>query len=382
MKRRYLLVAALALGLTSLAADASAQQRLDPRKNNPVFAGYLEVAFTNAARGLTGAKSPAAYNVINYSFCTPSPVGSANITLQSSAAFATRQDLINDVKAVIAQGGIAQCSLGGANSDVLLDTPQKIGTFVSSLNALYDEVPFNGIDIDLEGASFRLDANDRDFRNPTTPALKNFITALRMFVDARKAKDPGFYLTMAPETFFVQAGLQKYGPTDIGIPAGAALPIIEAFRNDLGAIYVQNYNSGAMLGLDKVAYSTATVEFLVSQQELLLQGFPVGGTPFVFQPLKEQQVAIGLPANQQSAGSGFASPQIVMQALSYLTKGQAAKSGTYTLVKASGYPNFGGIMAFSINQDVGNSGSGFSNALGPFLKTLRSGASTTAEVAR
>jgi chitinase len=132
-----------------------------------------------------------------------------------------------------------------------------------------------------------------------------------------------------------------------------------------------------VFGLDNVVYATGGTDFIVAIPEILLQGFPVAGGPRMFRPLKESQVAIGLPATQNSAGSGFVPATTVIQALKYLTQGTAAKTGTYTLAKPAGYPNFGGVMAFSINQDVSQNNA-FNGPIGQFLGTLRKGTSTVA----
>jgi chitinase len=301
-----------------------------------------------------------------------------NIVLPlASRLYANDQEYIDDINAFKRQGGVVQCSLGGADSNIVLTTPQKISSFVSSLNALYAKYGFNGIDIDLEGASFKLDPGDQDPANPTTPQVKNFITALQMFVDTQDAKNgKRFFLTMAPETFFVQRGLRIYGKTDGGPPAGAALPFIEAFRDRLDVLYTQLYNTPGEFGLDGVVYLGATPDFLVSQSEVLLRGFNVGMTPRLFKALRPDQVALGLLANTRS-GSGFQPPSMVIQALRYITQGSSAAVGAYKLQKPEGYPDFRGVMTFSVNQDVSDGGA-FSTPVGQFLNTLRSTPSVAA----
>jgi len=61
-------------------------------------------------------------------------------------------------------------------------------------------------------------------------------------------------------------------------------------------------------------------------------------------------VAIGLPSSPQAAGSGYAPPAEVMKALNYLARGQSY-GGRYVLRRAGGYPNFRGVMTFSINWE-------------------------------
>jgi chitinase len=207
-------------------------------------------------------------------------------------------------------------SIGGANGHVELPTETDRHNFINSVSNLINQYGFNGLDIDFEGSSVRLGPGEVDFRNPTTPKIVNLISALRTISDRFGS---GFILSMAPETFFVQVGFQTYGGS-----AGAYLPVIHAVRDKLTYIHVQHYNTGSVLGLDGVAYSSATADFHVAMAEMLLQGFPVGGNPNSFFPaLRPDQVAIGLPAAPPAAGSGFTSPAEVQRALNYLILGRS-----------------------------------------------------------
>ena len=147
------------------------------------------------------------------------------------------------IQAKQAQGKKVLLSIGGQNGEVQLTTTAARDTFVSSVSAIIDRYGLNGLDIDFEGQSLRLNAGDSDFRSPTTPMIVNLISALKTL----KARyGAGFVLTMAPETFFVQLGYQFYGGTCSGCDtrAGAFLPVIYAMRNDLTVLHVQDYNSG------------------------------------------------------------------------------------------------------------------------------------------
>lgn len=219
----------------------------------------------------------------------------------------------------------------------------------------------NGIDVDFEGSSVTLNGGDLDFRNPTTPKIINLISALRT-LKSRFGAD--FILSMAPETFYVQVGFQVYGGA-----AGAYLPVIHGVRDILDFIHVQHYNTGTVLGLDGVAYASATADFQVAMAEMLMTGFAVGGNPDrFFAALREDQVMIGLPASPQAAGSGYTPPAEIAKAINYLVRGQSY-GGRYVLRRASGYPNFRGVMTFSINWDRFN-GFVFSSGVRPLLNGL------------
>ena len=56
-------------------------------------------------------------------------------------------------------------------------------------------------------------------------------------------------------------------------------------RDILNFIHVQHYNAGTVLGLDGVAYASATAYIQVAMAEMLMVGFPVAGNPDRFFPI-------------------------------------------------------------------------------------------------
>ena len=225
------------------------------------------------------------------------------------------------------------------------DVLAKRDAFVRSASAIIDKYGLDGLDVDFEGHSLSLNANDTDFRAPTTPVIVNLIQALRTLKARYGAK---FVLTMAPETFFVQVGYQHYGGSGGADPrAGAYLPVIHALRDDLTLLHVQHYNSGPIMGLDNQYHFMGGSDFHVSMADMVLAGFPVrGDATKVFPGLRQDQVAIGLPASV-NAGNGFTSVAEVHKALDCLMKG--ANCGPYK-PKAT-YPNLRGLMTWSVNWD-------------------------------
>ena len=117
----------------------------------------------------------------------------------------------------------------------------------------------------------------------------------------------------------VQGGYRTYGG-----PWGAYLPVIYALRNELDYIHVQHYNSGSMVALDGMSYTQGTADFQVAMAEMLLRGFPVGNNPdSVFPPLRQDQIAIGIPACSNAAGGGYINTTEMEKALDYIIKGQS-----------------------------------------------------------
>ncbi|MFB7785555.1 chitinase [Streptomyces vinaceus] len=314
--------------------------------------GYLHTSFANGSGYVRMADVPASWDVINLAFGEPTSVTSGDIrfslcpvaacpNVESAAEFKAA------VKAKQAAGKKVLISIGGQNGQVQLATTAARDTFVTSVSKIIDEYGLDGLDIDFEGHSLSLATGDTDFRAPTTPVIVNLISAVKTL----KAKyGPGFVLTMAPETFFVQLGYQYYGSGPWGGQdprAGAYLPVIHALRDDLTLLHVQDYNSGSIMGLDNQYHSMGGADFHIAMTDMLLTGFPVAGdTGRVFPPLRPDQVAIGLPATT-NAGNGHTPPAEVNKALDCLTK--KTNCGTYQTHGT--WPALRGLMTWSVNWD-------------------------------
>ncbi|MGT2530734.1 chitinase [Streptomyces nojiriensis] len=314
--------------------------------------GYLHASFANGSGYVRMADVPDSWDVIDLAFGEPTSVTSGDIRFrlcpvtecpnaESEAEFKAA------IKAKRAAGKKVLISIGGQNGQVQLGTTAARDAFVSSVGKIIDEYGLDGLDIDFEGHSLSLATGDTDFRAPTTPGIVNLISAVKTL----KAKyGPGFVLTMAPETFFVQLGYQYYGSGPWGGQdprAGAYLPVIHALRDDLTLLHVQDYNSGPIMGLDNQYHSMGGADFHIAMTDMLLTGFPVAGnTARVFPPLRPDQIAIGLPATP-NAGNGHTPPAEVNKALDCLTK--KTNCGGYQTHGT--WPALRGLMTWSINWD-------------------------------
>ncbi|MFG3156213.1 chitinase [Streptomyces sp. NPDC048219] len=314
--------------------------------------GYLHASFANGSGYTRMADVPDSWDVIDLALGEPTSVTSGDIrftrcpvtecpNVESDAEFKAA------IKAKQAAGKKVLISIGGQNGQVQLSTTGARDLFVSSVSKIIDEYGLDGLDIDFEGHSLSLNADDTDFRNPRTPVIVNLISALKTL----KAKyGDGFVLTMAPETFFVQNGYQFYGTGKWGGQdprCGAYLPVIHALRDDLTLLHVQDYNSGPVMGLDNQYHSMGGADFHIAMTDMLLTGFPVAGDANnVFPPLRPDQVAIGMPAST-NAGNGHVSPAEVTKTLNCLTRktdcGSYATHGTW--------PGLRGLMTWSVNWD-------------------------------
>ncbi|WP_434442911.1 chitinase [Lentzea sp. E54] len=321
-----------------------------PRK---VLVGYLHASFANGSGYIRMRDVPDEWDVINLSFAEPTSATSGELRFTQCPVaecpnVESEAEFIAGIRAQQQKGKKVLISIGGQNGQVRLETTAARDAFVRSASAIIDRYGLNGLDVDFEGHSLSLNAGDTDFRNPTTPVVVNLISALRSLKSRYGA---GFVLTMAPETFFVQVGYQFYGGAGGGdARTGAYLPVIEAMRDDLTLLHVQHYNSGPVMGLDNQYHFMGGSDFHIAMADMVLAGFPVrGDTSKVFAPLRQEQVAIGLPA-AVPAGNGFTSVADVHTTLNCLTKGTGC--GSYQ--PKGVYPNLRGLMTWSINWDKFN----------------------------
>jgi len=347
------------------ATTAGCQQADLPRH---ALIGYLHASFANGSGYVRMADVPAAWDIVNLAFGEPTSVTSGDIRFTQCPVaecpnVESEADFIAAIRAKQAQGKKVLISIGGANGQVQLTTTAARDKFVQSVAAIIDKYGLDGLDIDFEGHSLYLNAGDTDFRNPTTPVIVNLISALRS-LKSRYGGD--FVLTMAPETFFVQVGYQFYGGGGGGDNrTGSYLPVIHALRDALTVLHVQDYNSGPVMGLDNQYHNMGGADFHIAMTDMVKAGFPVANTGQTFPGLREDQIAVGLPA-AVSAGNGYTAPGVVQQAVNCLVRNQSC--GGYTL-RGGASPAFRGLMTWSINWDRYYNWE-FQNSHEPFLNGL------------
>ncbi|MGP3954799.1 chitinase [Nonomuraea sp. 3N208] len=335
-----------------------------------VLVGYLHASFANGSGYIRMSDVPNEWDVINLAFGEPTSVTSGDIRFRQCPAaecpnVEPEADFIAAIRAKQAQGKKVLISIGGQNGQVQLTTTAARDKFVASVSAIIDRYGLDGLDIDFEGHSLYLNPGDTNLASPTTPVIVNLISALKSL---KGRYGSTFVLTMAPETFFVQLGYQFYGPGPNGTAdnrSASYLPVIHAMRSDLTLLHVQDYNSGAIMGLDNQYHFIGGHDFHVAMTDMLLAGFPIMGNPAnVFPPLRQDQVAIGLPASV-NAGNGFTTVSEVQKAFDCLAKG--SNCGTYR--PRGVYPGLRGLMTWSINWDKHN-GSEFSRSHRAYLNAL------------
>lgn len=318
---------------------AAAQEQAQPLCNK-VIVGYWH-SFDNKISTVVKLRNvPCHYNVINLSFFEGASPSDPTVVFRLDTLIESEAELINDIKICKARGQKVMASIGGANGAIHLPDEAAKNKFVNSLSLLIDKFGIEGLDIDIEGGAVVLAGGDNDYKNPTTPVIKNLISAMKTI----KAKyGSNFWITAAPEVAYVQGGITAYASI-----WGAYLPIIHGLRNELNFLQVQYYNAGGNAASDGNTYNQATADFIVAMNDMLLSGFKIGNGQ-TFEPLREDQVAFGLPSTTGAApAGGYLALAEVTKALNYLTKGTSF-GGKYKLTKS--FPNLRGIMTWSVNWD-------------------------------
>ncbi len=279
------------------------------------------------------------YNIIAVAFAVPSSGTNWNMTFAPEGMSAA--DFKGKIDSMHLRGKKVLISVGGANHPIYLTDTLKRNTFVSTMMSIISFYGFDGVDLDVEGTS--LTVSGGTIASPVDAKVINMISAIKKIMDHyRNQFGKKMMLTMAPETAFVQGGMSAYS----GI-WGAYLPVIHALRDSIDIMHVQLYNSGSMYGIDGNIYFQGTVDFILSQTEAVIQGFNTAGGYFA--GLRQDQVAVGLPACPSAAGGGYILPDSLKAAINYL-RGISPKPARYTKIGA--YPNLRGMMDWSINWDA------------------------------
>jgi len=288
------------------------------------------------------------YNVICLSFFEANG-GDGNYTnnVVGNLTFPERYNsfVLADIPVVQAQGRKVLMSIGGAHGSFKLNSATDVTTFVDKVKAVIQTYKVDGIDIDLEQNVYLNQSGT--ISNPSAHTA-NLISGIRQLLTwYQTTYDKKMILTMVPETAYVTGGLSQYQTDTYGV---AYLPIIEALRNDIDLLMVQLYNAGENVGLNGVAYTDGTADYIISQTEAIIKGFTCKSSRGTYSGLPASKVAVTLPAKLSAAGSGYTAPATVKSAINYLLTG-IGKPGSYTLVTPGGYPDLRGMATWSINED-------------------------------
>jgi chitinase len=308
---------------------------------NPALVGYWQNWSDVNAPYIQLNTIDSRYNVVCLAFAVPH--AGTDYQMEFIPDQVSQATLISQIQTLQSQGKKVLISVGGATAPVVLSSTAERDTFISTMTSIINTYSFDGMDIDLEGSS--LTVSGGTISSPVDLPVIRMIYAIRQIMgNFYSTYGHKMFLTMAPETAFVQGGMSAYS----GI-WGAYLPVIDALRDSIEILQVQLYNSGSMYGIDGNIYSQGTADFIESMTEAVIHGFNTAGG--YFSGLPASKVAVGLPACPNAAGGGYVNPSVVQSAINYL-RGTGTQPGSYVLANAGGYPAVRGMMTWSINWDA------------------------------
>lgn len=322
---------------TSVSSSAATISVIEQTEKTHKLIGYWHNFVNGAGCPIRLADMSSAWDIIDIAFAENdrNSDGTVHFNLYSGDIYSDCPALDpvqfkQDMATLQAQGKKFVLSLGGAEGTITLNTDTDEAAFVSSLTAIVAEWGFDGLDVDLESGSNLLHGSQIQARLG------------RALLQIEQNMGGDMYLTMAPEHPYVQGGYIAYS----GI-WGAYIPVIDEVRDTLDLLHVQLYNNGGLPNPYMAGSAPeGSVDMMVAQSKMLIEGFELAnGT--MFKPLRDDQVAIGLPSGPSSANSGQAPTQNILDALDCLTKGEKCQ----TIRPAFNYPNYAGVMTWSINWD-------------------------------
>ncbi|WP_062343972.1 chitinase [Herbidospora yilanensis] len=285
--------------------------------------------FVNPATELKLSAVPNEYDLIAVAFAeATSTPGQVTFALDPGLATAvggyTEAQFKADVQALKARGKKVIISVGGETGRVQVASAAAATQFADSVYAVMQNYGFDGVDIDLENGLNAQWMGD----------------ALRQL---RSRVGSSLIITMAPQTIDMQSTGMEY------------FKLALAIKDILTVVHMQYYNSGSMLGCDQAfAYGQGSINFLTALACIQLEN-----------GLRDDQVALGLPAGPGAAGGGVVAPSMVNQALTCL----ATRTNCGSFVPPRAYPGIRGAMTWSINWDASNNWN-FSRTVRPHLNTL------------
>lgn len=320
----------------SPAAAAPGDSRTLPRH---ALVGYLH-NFDNGLGLLPVGEVDEAWDVIVLAFADD--VGEGRIAFNPDPSL-DRDRLRGDIARKRAAGKIVVLSFGGELGTVTLQTQRDEDNFVRTTAEAIDAWGLDGIDIDLEKIAGVVHG---------APVLGHLVSAVKRL----HAMYPDLYVSMAPEHPYVQGGWVSME----GI-WGAYLPLIDGLREELDLLHVQLYNNGGLPTPYRAEkFPGGSVDMMVASATMLIEGFPLeGGRRGRFEGLRPDQVALALPSGPRAANNGQASAADINRAFDCLTTLQGCDS----VKPQRAYPDFRGVMTWSINWDVADGGA-FSRPVG------------------
>ena len=302
---------AFAMQTYQSAAPTAAGVRHDKLPDHMVV-GYWH-NFCNGSSNLKLRDVPSYYDLVCIAFTENTAVGgrgafSVDPDLAVALGGYTKEELIQDVKLLQARGQHVIISVGGALGRISIRNEQEAQNFAESMTAIIREYGLEGIDIDLEGGS--------------VSATAYIASSLRTM---HNTFGEDFIITMAPETAYIEGESGPYSQ------------LLMEVKDILTVVFPQFYNTGCMTGYDGQMVNRGTADMMTSMSTTLIERYG----------LRDDQIAFGVPNTQKSAGGGFYTYAETKKAVTAFMNG--TRANRFKAPRA--YPNFRGMMAWSVNWD-------------------------------
>ncbi|KZW01874.1 hypothetical protein EXIGLDRAFT_786795 [Exidia glandulosa HHB12029] len=191
------------------------------------------------------------------------------------------------IKNRTSRGRFVQISIFNFSPETEADR-QRLIDVVNDVVAKYG---VTGVDISSLATDISLDPGDTDYANPTTAAVINLISALKIL---KSIHGDDFLLTITPALPTIQGGHSNYSGS-----SGVFIPIIEALRDEIDIVCPSNY-----LGRTWVRWIRTC-----RCPDMLLNGFSVAGSnPQPFAPLRQDQVCVSAFSTDDTGPYGYVAP--------------------------------------------------------------------------
>ncbi|PKP21853.1 MAG: hypothetical protein CVU04_00595 [Bacteroidetes bacterium HGW-Bacteroidetes-20] len=175
---------------------------------SPALVGYWHNWNTTEAPYIQLNNIDTSYNVVIISFALPTSYTDMNMTFVPEQV--TQAAFISQIQQLQSQGKKVLISIGGATGVINLADNTQQQNFINSMNTLINTFGFDGIDIDIEHGDGILAAGT--ISSPTAPGIINLIQAIQSIMTTfQQTHGHKLFLTMAPETAYVQGGMSAFG---------------------------------------------------------------------------------------------------------------------------------------------------------------------------
>lgn len=284
---------------------------------NGLLTGYWENWTSSESIKLKSV--PITYNIVALAFGGQDegdPNGTVSFELdeyiQSNLSY-TVDNFKRDIKVLQSRGQKVILSIGGEDKTVTVDDSTSATNFATSVKSIIDEYGLDGIDINIE--------------NTISPSF------LAQAINSLYSQYDELIITLAPQTVDIIS-------SSSGIISGSYYELVNLIKDKITIVNMQLYNTGDQYGINGTIYDPGTIDFIVAYADIMKRA-----------GLSEIQIGLGVVAN--STKTGYVAPSVMNTAITSLRLGGRVTGGNYII--SAPFPNIGGIMLFSINDDYASS---------------------------